>query len=162
MRKAFLLGLGVLLLTACGFDPDEAREESEATLEAFLDEYESRDVVEDSLNAEDVISTVEDELDSYFTDHFFENLSHEIEEGLQVENGFRDEVYPFFLDPYYQDDSVIFLGGGSISVDQVDEEQETVILYISPDNDNYTESVNNPVFVQMIEEDGSWKINDVS
>ena len=153
----------MMLMTACGFDPEEAREESEVSLQSFLDEYEHNDTIVESDEEEDVIEGVEESLGQYFTTSFSDDVSDGISNATENRDDgtfeFRHEDATFFLRDSV-DNVVDYYGMDIDDFLEVNEEQENVYFSLETDEDNSRNTTQ--VHVEMSMEDEEWKINEVN
>ncbi|MFC5714385.1 hypothetical protein ACFPU1_16690 [Thalassorhabdus alkalitolerans] len=159
-KRLLLLPSSLLFLVACNdenaFDEEEAIEQSQAQLEEFLNTFESQETLaEEQGDIEPVIVATNEHLAEYFTDSFHEKVIKTIEE---TGHSHYNEGATFFLenDPFER--KTVFRNDFSIEVDEVDEDTETVVYYL--DSPERSIGQQHSYMVDMIQENGEWKINN--
>lgn len=160
--KYMIMFTVVIFLAACGFDPEEAKEESSVALNETLNSYEQGEELfsfnEDNIQQE-VLDFTNEEMAGHFTESF-------IEEVRAASSEIDDKVRPF------EDNRLFFLshhneGDGDyaqfsqyeIMTDrepEVNEESEIVRFPVS------TESLGGLMVIEMAQEDDEWKVDGVS
>ncbi|KIL45168.1 hypothetical protein [Jeotgalibacillus soli] len=158
-----LLFVAITILSACGgFDEESAAKESRASLVEFLNSHGEQEVLlEDSSDVQEVADIVSAEFEPYFTEQYMTAVQEAIIANDGVKSKFM-ETELFFLEEMYEnlndDPTVGFYNLYTVNSGQVDEENEIVTYELER-----TESGlgNSGGLVEMVEEDGDWKINSV-
>lgn len=157
--KGLILLSVSLFLSGCGFNEEEAVEESTNQLESFLTLHGEREHFSD-LDNNDLLARLEEEVFPYLTEGYQEIITdkvnnYEFNEKLELGKDI------FFLDESSKEyDNGLFWQISHIKQSNVDVESETINHSISLDELSLV--IPNNLNIEMVEEDGDWKLNSVS
>ena len=157
--KGLMLLSVSFFLSGCGFNEEEAVEESTNQLESFLTLHEERERFSD-LDNDDLQARLEDEIFPYLTESYQENITNKVsnyEFNGKLELG-KDI---FFLDESSKEyDNGLFWQISHIKESNVDLENESINYSISLEELSLV--IPNNLNIEMVEENGDWKLSSVS
>lgn len=148
-----------LFLFGCGFNEEEAVEESTNQLESFLTLHEEREHFSD-LDNNDLLSRLEDEVFPYLTESYQEKITEEVEDyEFNADSVFSRNMF-FLRESVEEYDNGVLWRAFDIDESEVNTENETVTYLISTD---YTSVSSSDILnVEMTKENGNWKVNSTS
>lgn len=148
-----------LFLSGCGFNEEEAVEESTNQLESFLTLHEEREHFSD-LDNNDLLSRLEDEVFPYLTESYQEKITEEVEDyEFNADSVFSRNMF-FLRESVEEYDNGVLWRAFDIDESEVNTENETVTYLISTD---YTSVSSSDILnVEMTKENGNWKVNSTS
>lgn len=157
--KGLMLLNVLFFLSGCGFNEEEAIEESTNQLESFLTLHEERERFSD-LNNDDLLSHLEEEVFPYLTESYQEEITEEIEEyEFNTDSAFSRNTF-FLRESGEEYDNGVLWRSFDNNESKVNTEDETVTYLISTD---YTSLSSSDVLnVEMTKENGDWKVNSTS
>lgn len=146
-------------LSGCGFNEEEAVEESTNQLESFLTLHEERERVSD-LSNDDLLAHLEEDIFPYLTESYQEEITEEVENyEFNADSVFSQNTF-FLRESGEEYDNGVLWRAFDIDENDVNTEDETVTHLISTD---YTSVSSSDVLnVEMIKENGDWKVNATS
>ena len=154
--KGLMLLSVSLFLSGCGFNEEEAVEESINQLETFLTLHEERERVSD-LNNDDLLAHLEEDVFPYLTESYQETITKEVENyELNADSVFSRNIF-FLRESGEEYDNGVLWRAFDIDESEVNTDDETVTHLISTD---YTSISSSDVLnVEMTKENGDWKVN---
>lgn len=164
--KKILYGLLSLIflftLTGCQdkFDPQTALNESRITLTDFTELYVNDEKVIDKYNKEELSNFFTEKHQDYFSETFRDNVLVNKLDSLKFDNqddfdyvNIRKELLFFTIN---ENEDGVFWNETNITEDDVNAEKETVTFYLRS-----TTKTRPNRYVEMVKEDGQWKINNI-
>lgn len=157
--KGLMLLSVSLFLSGCGFNEEEALEQSTDQLESFLTLHEERERVSD-LDNDDLLSHLEEDVFPYLTENYQETISDKVKDyDFNEKLDLGKDI--FFLDESSKEyNNGLFWQTFSIKESNVDLENESINYSISLDELSLV--IPNNLNIEMVEENGDWKLNSVS
>lgn len=165
MKKAIYGLLSMIFLftlTGCQdkFDPQTALKESRATLTDFTELYINDEKVIDKYNKEELGDFFTEKYQEYFSETFRNDVLVNKLDSLKFDNqddfdyiNIRKELLFFTIK---ENEDGVFWNETKIIEDDVDTEKETVRFYLSS-----TTKTRPNRYIEMVKEDGQWKINNI-
>lgn len=147
-----------LFLSGCGFNEEEAVEESANHLESFLTLHEEREPFSD-LDNNDLLARLEDEVFPYLTESYQKTITEEIKKyRFNTDSVFSKDLF-FLRESEKGYDNGVFWQKFNIEESNVNSELETVKHSASIESiSTITPSL---VEIELNIEDGEWKLNSV-
>lgn len=146
-------------LSGCGFNEEEALEKSTEQLESFLTLHEERERFSD-LDNDDLQARLEEEVFPYLTESYQEEITEDVGEyEFNADSIFSRNTF-FLRESGEEYDNGVLWRAFDIDESEVNTEDETVTYLISTD---YTSVASSDILnVEMIKENGNWKVNSTS
>ena len=157
--KGLMLLSVSFFLSGCGFNEEEALEQSTDQLESFLTLHEERERFSD-LSNDDLKARLEEDVFPYLTESYQEKITEEVENyEFNTDAVFSRNTF-FLRESGEEYDNGVLWRAFNIDESEVNTEYETVTYLISTD---YTSVSSSDVLnVEMIKENGDWKVNSTS
>lgn len=145
-------------LSGCGFNEEEALEESTNQLESFLTLHEERERFSD-LSNDDLLAHLEEEVFPYLTKSYQETITEEVEKyEFNTDAVFGKDLF-FLRESEESYDNGVFWQEFSIEESNVNPELE--IVNHSASIESISTITPSLVEIEMNIEDGEWKLNSV-